>query len=83
MAFRWTRISRDFASLVNGPSAPDLAILALFSSCVARLVMHPTALHCTSTLGDSIWRMSGVSPPSVTMSTLLSAKQPESVSILP
>lgn len=45
VAFLCTRISRDFASLVNGPRAPDRAILALFSSWVARLVMHPTALH--------------------------------------
>lgn len=73
VAFRCTRISLDFASLVKGPSAPDRAILALFSSCVARFVMHPTALHCTSTLGDSIWRMSGVRPPSCTIKTLFSA----------
>lgn len=64
VAFLCTRMSRDFASLVSGPRAPDRAIFALFSSCVARLVMHPTALHCTSTFGDSIWRISGVSPPS-------------------
>ena len=74
MAFLCTRISLDLASLVSGPSAPDRAILALFSSCVARLVMHPTALHCTSTLGESIWRISGVSPPSWTIKTLFSAK---------
>ena len=32
VAFLWTLISFDFASLVNGPKAPDLAILALLSS---------------------------------------------------
>ena len=32
VAFLWTRMSLDFASLVNGPNAPDLAILALLSS---------------------------------------------------
>jgi hypothetical protein len=47
--------------------------LALFSSCVARFVIHPTALHCTSTLGDIIWRMRGASPPRVTINTLFSA----------
>lgn len=45
VAFRCTLISLDFANLVKGPKAPDLAILALLSSCVARLVIHPTALH--------------------------------------
>jgi hypothetical protein len=40
---------------------------------VARLVMQPTALHCTSTLGESICRMSGSSPPSLTIVTLFSA----------
>lgn len=45
VAFRWTLMSLDFANRVSGPKAPDLAILALFSSCVAKLVMHPTALH--------------------------------------
>lgn len=54
VAFLCTRISLDFAKRVSGPSAPDFAIFALFSSCVARFVMHPTALHWTSTLGDSI-----------------------------
>lgn len=32
VAFLCTRISLDLASLVNGPNAPDLAILALLSS---------------------------------------------------
>ena len=45
VAFLWTRMSLDLASLVRGPRAPDRAILALLSSCVARLVMQPTALH--------------------------------------
>lgn len=44
-----------------------------FIPCVARLVMHPTALHWTSTLGDSIWRMRGSNPPSFTISNLFSA----------
>lgn len=66
-------MSFDFASLVNGPRAPDLAIFALLSSCVARLVMQPTALHCTSTFGDIICLIRGASPPSNTMATLFSA----------
>lgn len=41
--------------------------------CVARLVMQPTALHWTSTLGLSIWRMSGSRPPSLTIKSLFSA----------
>jgi hypothetical protein len=45
----------------------------LLSSWVARFVMQPTALHCTSTFGDIIWRIRGVSPPSCTISTLFSA----------
>ena len=45
VAFLCTLISFDLASLVKGANAPDLAILALFSSCVARLVIQPTALH--------------------------------------
>lgn len=45
VAFLCTRMSLDFAKRVSGPSAPDFAILALFSSWVARFVMHPTALH--------------------------------------
>jgi len=73
VAFLWTRMSLDLASLVSGPSAPERAILALFSSCVARFVMQPTALHCTSTLGESICRISGVKPPSWTIRTLFSA----------
>lgn len=73
VAFRCTRMSFDFASLVKGPRAPDRAILALLSSWVARLVMHPTALHCTSTFGDIICRIRGASPPSRTMLTLFSA----------
>ena len=66
-------MSFDLASLVKGPKAPDLAILALFSSCVARFVMQPTALHCTSTLADIICRISGERPPSETIETLFSA----------
>jgi hypothetical protein len=73
VAFLCTLISFDFASLVKGPKAPDLAIFALLSSWVARFVMQPTALHCTSTFGDIIWRIRGVSPPSCTISTLFSA----------
>ena len=69
-------MSFDFASLVKGPSAPDLAILALLSSCVARLVMQPTALHWTSTLVDIICRIRGERPPSRTMATLFSAAIP-------
>jgi hypothetical protein len=48
--------------------------LALFSSWVARLVIQPTALHCTSTLGDIIWRIRGASPPRATIKTLFSAE---------
>lgn len=73
VALRWTLISFDLASLVNGANAPDLAIFALLSSCVARFVIQPTALHCTSTFGDIICRISGESPPSITMATLFSA----------
>lgn len=73
VAFLCTRMSFDFASLVSGLRAPDLAILALLSSCVARLVMQPTALHWTSTFEDIICRISGVSPPSCTIETLFSA----------
>lgn len=54
VAFRCTRMSFDLANLVSGTKAPDFAIFVLFSSCVAKLVTHPTALHCTSTFGDSI-----------------------------
>lgn len=73
VALRCTRISFDFAKRINGPSAPERAILALFSSCVARFVIQPTALHCTSTLGDIIWRIRGASPPRETIKTLFSA----------
>ena len=73
VALRWTRMSRDLASLVSGPRAPERAILALFSSWVARLVMQPTALHWTSTFGDSICLIKGVRPPSCTIKTLFSA----------
>lgn len=38
--------------------------------------MQPTALHCTSTLDDIIWRIRGFRPPSWTMRTLLSAGNP-------
>lgn len=73
VAFLCTRMSFDFASRVRGCSAPDRAILALLSSCVARFVMHPTALHCTSTLGEFICLIKGASPPRATMATLFSA----------
>lgn len=73
MAFRCTLMSFDFASLVSGVSAPDLAILALLSSWVAKLVIQPTALHWTSTFGDIICRISGESPPNITIATLFSA----------
>lgn len=73
VAFLCTLISFDFANLVNGPNAPDLAIFALLSSCVARFVMQPTALHCTSTLVDIICRIRGASPPRRTIATLFSA----------
>lgn len=73
VAFRCTLMSFDLASLVKGDSAPERAIFALLSSCVARFVMQPTALHCTSTFGDIICRMSGGSPPSITILTLFSA----------
>ncbi len=73
MAFLCTLMSFDFANRVRGPRAPDLAIFALLSSCVAKFVMQPTALHCTSTFGDIIWRIRGVSPPRSTMETLFSA----------
>jgi hypothetical protein len=75
VALRCTLISFDLASLVSGPNAPDRAILALLSSCVAKFVMQPTALHCTSTLGDNIWRIRGGRPPSRTIETLFSAAQ--------
>jgi len=76
VAFLCTRMSFDFASLVRGASAPDRAILALFSSWVAKFVMQPTALHWTSTFCEFIWRMSGESPPSRTIATLFSAFLP-------
>lgn len=75
VAFLCTLISFDFASLVSGPRAPDLAIFALLSSCVARFVMHPTALHCTSTLVEFICRMRGIRPPRSTILTLFSAER--------
>src|SRR5271154_4907005 len=73
VALRCTLISLDLASLVSGPSAPDLAIFALLSSWVARLVMQPTALHWTSTFGDIICLIKGGRPPSWTIATLFSA----------
>lgn len=103
VALRCTLMSLDLANLVNGTSAPDLAILVLLSSasepmqkliisggneryfhrlhapCVARLVTQPTALHCTSTFGLSIWRIKGSKPPSFTMSSLLSAAGAKSI----
>lgn len=75
VAFRCTLMSFDFASLVSGSSAPDVAILALLSSCVARFVMQPTALHCTSTLEDFICSINGRRPPSITIATLFSAAE--------
>jgi hypothetical protein len=50
----------------------------LHAPCVARLVTQPTALHCTSTFGLSIWRIKGSKPPSFTMSSLLSATSAKS-----
>lgn len=73
VAFLCTRMSLDLARRVRGCRAPERAILALLSSCVARLVIHPTALHCTSTLGEFICLMRGARPPSATMATLFSA----------
>ena len=73
VAFLCTLMSLDFANLVRGPSAPDLAIFALLSSCVAKFVMQPTALHWTSTFVDIIWCISGDNPPSSTICTLFSA----------
>lgn len=73
VAFLCTRMSFDFASLVSGVRAPDRAILDLLSSWVAKFVMHPTALHWTSTLGEFICLINGTSPPSATMATLFSA----------
>lgn len=45
--------------------------------CVARLVMHPTALHWTSTLGLPIWRINWSRPPSLTIKSLFSAALPK------
>jgi hypothetical protein len=73
VAFLCTRISFDLANRVRGCSAPERAIFALLSSWVARFVIQPTALHCTSTLGEFICLISGASPPSDTMATLFSA----------
>jgi hypothetical protein len=73
VAFRCTRMSFDFARRVRGVRAPERAILALLSSWVARLVIHPTALHWTSTLGEFICLMRGARPPRATMATLFSA----------
>ena len=42
--------------------------------------MHPTALHWTSTLGESIWRMSGSRPPSLTIVSLFSAAREKGAS---
>jgi hypothetical protein len=53
----------------------------LLSSWVARLVIQPTALHCTSTLGEFICLMSGARPPSVTMATLFSAVRSQQYSL--
>ena len=44
--------------------------------------MQPTALHWTSTFGDSICRISGVRPPSWTMRTLFSAAQVSTVFVM-
>lgn len=73
VAFRCTRMSFDFANRVKGPKAPDFAIRDLLLSCVARFVMQPTALHCTSTLLEFICLISGSSPSSWTIETLFSA----------
>lgn len=68
-------MSLDFASFVSGCRAPDRAMVALLSSCVAKLVMHPTALHWTSTFGEFICLISGARPPRETMATLFSAAE--------
>jgi hypothetical protein len=73
VALRWTRMSLDFANRVRGCRAPERAILDLLSSWVARFVMHPTALHCTSTFGEFICLIKGASPPNETIATLFSA----------
>lgn len=73
VALRCTLMSLDLASRVKGPKAPERAILALFSSCVARFVMQPTALHWTSTLVESICLIRGWRPPICTIKTLFSA----------
>lgn len=73
VAFLCTRMSLDLARRVSGAKAPDRAILALLSSWVARLVMHPTALHCTSTLSEVICLINGGRPLSSTILTLFSA----------
>ena len=59
--------TKEFQLPAHGTRAPKAI------PCVARLVTHPTALHCTSTLGLSIWRMRGSSPPNLTISNLFSA----------
>ncbi len=82
VAFRWTLISLDFANRVNGPRAPDRAILALLSSCVARLVIHPTALHWTSTFCDIICRIRGANPLRCTINTLFSARNGDVSSVV-
>jgi hypothetical protein len=82
VAFLCTRMSFDLASRVRGCSAPERAIFALLSSWVARFVIHPTALHCTSTLGEFICLIRGARPPSVTMATLFSAARVSSYSCI-
>lgn len=73
VAFLCTLMSLLFASRVNGANAPEVAICALFSSCVARFVMQPTALHWTSTLLEFICLIRGSRPPSSTIRILLEA----------
>ena len=46
VALRWTRMSFDFASRVKGTSAPDFAILFLFSSEVGSDVSCKVAGEC-------------------------------------
>lgn len=52
MALRCTRMSLDFASLVSGTSAPDLAIWVLFSSAMRVSI----AIDANQATGIAQWR---------------------------
>jgi len=90
VALRWTRSPFDPASRVKGLNALDWATLSLFLStlamprdkipCVARFVMQPTALHCTSACGLIISRMRGSKPPNCTILTLFVSRIVRTVS---